>query len=82
MKSAHGQQDQSCAKCHNNVAEHLKAQEAGTKGPVPTLKHMKASELNATCLSCHEKGNQKSYDGSMHARTHARTPQCGLHLVS
>lgn len=76
LKTAHGQQDQSCAKCHNNVAEHLKAQEAGTKGPVPTLKHMKAGEVNEKCLACHEKGNQESYDGSMHARRNVACTSC------
>ena len=76
MKSAHGQQDQSCAKCHNNVAEHFKAQSAGEKGVVPTMKGRKASDINATCLSCHEKNNQASYDGSMHARRNVACISC------
>ena len=41
-KSKHAQADQSCANCHENVAEHAKAQMAGEKGPVPSMKHLKA----------------------------------------
>lgn len=76
QKTAHAKQDQSCAKCHNNVAEHLKAMEAGTKGPVPSLKHLPAAELSAKCLTCHEKNNQSSFDGSMHARRNVSCTNC------
>jgi DmsE family decaheme c-type cytochrome len=75
-KSAHAQATQSCAKCHNNVAEHYKAQSNGEKGPVPTLKGVKAQDLNARCLTCHEKNNQMSYDGSKHARRNVACISC------
>ncbi|NJD10033.1 MAG: DmsE family decaheme c-type cytochrome [Gemmatimonadetes bacterium] len=74
--SAHGQADQSCAKCHSNVAEHAQAQTAGRKGPVPSVKNLKANELNETCLSCHEKGKQASYETSMHARRNVACTSC------
>src|SRR4030067_781702 len=51
-KSGHARVEQSCAKCHNNVAEHFKAQSEGKDGPVPSLKNVKAADLNDTCLSC------------------------------
>lgn len=77
LKTEHAQAEQNCAKCHNNVAEHFKAQSAGdTKGPVPSLKKVKAEELNQTCLNCHEKNNQASYDGSMHARQNVACTNC------
>ena len=75
-KSAHGQVNQSCAKCHDNVGEHAKAQMAGEKGPVPSMKHLKANDLNQTCLSCHEKANQETYGGSMHARRNVACTSC------
>ena len=74
--SAHGQADQSCAKCHANVAEHAQAQSAGRKGPVPSLKDLKPSQLNETCQSCHEKGEQASYDLGMHARRNVACSSC------
>ena len=75
-KSAHAKADQSCAKCHNNVAEHFKAQSEGKDGPVPSLKHVKAADLNATCLGCHEKNNQAGYLGSMHSRRNVSCASC------
>jgi DmsE family decaheme c-type cytochrome len=76
-RTAHGKQDQSCAKCHQNVAEHLKSITAGTPGgPVPTLKKLKPNELNAVCLTCHEKANQSSFLSSMHARRNVACSTC------
>ncbi len=75
-KSGHARVEQSCAKCHSNVAEHFKAQSEGTDGPVPSLKHVKAADLNATCLSCHEKATQESFMSSMHARRNVACSSC------
>jgi len=75
-RSAHGKADQSCVNCHENVAEHAKAQLAGEKGPVPSMKHLKANDLNQTCLSCHEKGGQANYESSMHARRNVACTAC------
>ena len=52
-QSSHALNAQSCATCHKNVSEHMQAQLAGEKGPVPSLKGVKAQEINATCLTCH-----------------------------
>ena len=75
-KSAHGQADQSCASCHKDVAEHAKAQMAGEKGPVPSMKHLKANEVSESCLSCHEKAGQANYASSMHARRNVSCTSC------
>ena len=75
-KSAHAKADQSCASCHKNVAEHLKAQQDGKEGPVPTLKNLKANDLSQTCLSCHEKSNQATFVGSKHARRNVSCTSC------
>ena len=76
VKSAHAQVDQSCGQCHSSVGEHAKAQAAGTKGPVPSMKNVKADVLNQTCLSCHEKANQANYDASMHSRRNVACTSC------
>jgi len=76
-RSAHAKQDQSCATCHQNVGEHAKAQMAGeTGGPVPTVKNLKAREVNDVCLTCHEKDNQANYLGSMHDRRNVACTTC------
>ena len=44
------------------MGEHAKAQTDGERtGPVPSLKKLKANEINTTCLKCHEKANQANY---------------------
>ncbi len=75
-KTKHAQADQSCVNCHENVAEHAKAQMAGEKGPVPSMKHLKANAINTTCLTCHEKAGQANYESSMHARRNVACTSC------
>jgi len=74
--SKHAGLTQSCANCHANVMEHLKGMKEGTKGPVPTLKKASAKEINETCLRCHEKANQISFQSSMHARRSVACTSC------
>ena len=78
--TAHARQNQSCANCHSRAAEHAAAQMAGQPGPVPTLKTLKAREINNMCLTCHEKGNQANYLSSMHDRRNVACTAChGVH---
>lgn len=80
QRTAHAKQDQSCATCHQNVAEHAKAQMAGQGGPGPTLKTLKAREVNTICLKCHEKNKQANYASSMHNRRNVACTSChGVH---
>lgn len=72
----HAGLEKSCATCHDNVAEHFKAQTSGEKGPIPSLKNKSAQDVNATCLTCHEKANQASYVSSMHARRNVACTTC------
>lgn len=74
--SKHAGIEQSCARCHANVADHAKTQMAGEKGPVPTLKNQTAKEINGACLTCHEKANQASFLSSMHARRNVACTSC------
>ena len=76
-RSEHAGLDQSCAACHQNVDEHFKAQSAGdANAPVPSLKKLKAQQVNAICLSCHEKGSQANYASSMHDRRNIACTSC------
>ena len=72
----HAKVAQSCAGCHNNVAEHFKAKSAGEDGPVPTMKGRTKADVNKTCLACHEKNNQVSFDESKHARRNVSCISC------
>ncbi|MEO8677659.1 MAG: DmsE family decaheme c-type cytochrome [Vicinamibacterales bacterium] len=68
IHTKHAALESSCATCHSNVSEHYKAKVDGVDGPSPSLKKAKASEVNRTCLTCHEKAKQASFLSSMHAR--------------
>jgi DmsE family decaheme c-type cytochrome len=75
--SKHAGLDQSCAQCHQNVGEHAKAQMAGdAKAAVPSVKKLKAQEINAVCLTCHEKAGQSSWAMSKHARRNLACTSC------
>ena len=74
---ARERQPQSCATCHTNVAEHMKAQMAGDKNaPVPSLKKLTATQISDTCLKCHEKGGQQNWHGGMHERRNVGCTSC------
>jgi DmsE family decaheme c-type cytochrome len=81
LHTQHGKLNESCANCHENVGEHAKAQLNGDKaGPVPSVKAVKATQLNAKCLTCHEKANQANYVSSMHSRRNVACTSChGIH---
>jgi DmsE family decaheme c-type cytochrome len=78
--SGHGQQknqDKVCATCHKNVDEHFAAKMAGAdKAPSPSLKILKASDANATCLTCHEKGARTNWYGGTHDRRDVTCISC------
>jgi DmsE family decaheme c-type cytochrome len=75
-RTKHAGLEQSCARCHDNVADHLKSQLAGERGPVPAIKDKTAKQINDTCLTCHEKANQASFLSSMHARRNVACTSC------
>lgn len=75
-QSSHALKAQSCATCHKNVSEHMQAQLAGEKGPVPSLKTVKAQDLNATCLTCHESGARTNWHGGAHDRRDVSCTSC------
>ena len=72
----HAALGQSCATCHDNVAEHYRTVSAGGSGAVPTLKNKSPQQINVNCLGCHEKANQASFLTSMHARRNVACTSC------
>ena len=76
-QSAHGQQAQACATCHKNVSEHFRAKVAGeSNAPSPSLKPLKARDVNDVCLKCHEKGARTNWHGGTHDRRDVSCISC------
>jgi DmsE family decaheme c-type cytochrome len=76
-RSSHAGVEQSCESCHKGAVVHGKAQmEGDSSKPAPSVKGLKASEINATCLGCHEKGRQASWAGGMHDRRGVDCTSC------
>jgi DmsE family decaheme c-type cytochrome len=74
--TSHAGLEQSCESCHDDVAAHMKSQMDGVEGPIPSLKNKPATEINDTCLTCHENANQASFLSSMHARRNVACTSC------
>lgn len=76
-KTAHAKLDQSCASCHQNLAEHVKGQSEGdANAPVPSVKALKTAAINDTCLTCHEKAGQAAWRGGVHDRRNVSCTSC------
>ncbi len=54
---------QSCETCHGPGSEHA---EDPTKNKVKDFKNMSPDAVNATCATCHNKGEHALWDGSTH----------------
>jgi len=53
-----------CESCHGPGASHVAA--GGTKETIKNPGVLPATELNAICLTCHERGEQSHWTGSPH----------------
>jgi DmsE family decaheme c-type cytochrome len=59
------------------VAGHLKSvTDKGEPGPITSMAKAKPAEVNATCLTCHEKGHQRTFAGSVHDRRDVACTSC------
>jgi nitrate/TMAO reductase-like tetraheme cytochrome c subunit len=76
LHSRHAGVEASCESCHKGAAEHGKAMMEGVDAPAPSVKELKASALNETCLSCHEKGHSANWVGSVHERRGVACSDC------
>jgi hypothetical protein len=73
----HASLEQSCGSCHGDVAGHLKSvTESGEVGPITKLKEAKPAEVTKACLTCHEKGHQRTFAGSVHDRRDVACTSC------
>jgi DmsE family decaheme c-type cytochrome len=73
----HGGLAQSCAACHGDPGEHLKSNlEKGEPGPIQSIKKMTPDQVDATCLSCHDKGAQANWHGGIHDRRGVSCTSC------
>ena len=79
--SKHAGVAESCGACHSGAADHSKAMmEGNTDAPKPSVKDLKAADLNQTCLGCHEKANQAAWTGGAHERRGLACTEChGVH---
>ncbi len=77
QQTHHGGLAQSCASCHGDVTEHLRSNlEKGEPGPIVSFKKMKAADVNAACLTCHDKGHQANWAGGVHERRGLSCTSC------
>jgi DmsE family decaheme c-type cytochrome len=53
-----------CESCHGPGAGHVEG--GGDKSKIRNPAHLPAAELNAVCLSCHERGDRSHWTGSPH----------------
>jgi DmsE family decaheme c-type cytochrome len=60
----HADSPAGCVGCHGDSQAHLAA--GGGKGTMRSFKGLSATEASAVCLTCHDKGTQKHWTGSMH----------------
>jgi DmsE family decaheme c-type cytochrome len=54
---------QGCQTCHGPASEHV---DDPANKPLKDFKKMPAAEANATCVSCHNRGDHVLWDGSQH----------------
>jgi DmsE family decaheme c-type cytochrome len=66
--TAHAGVAQRCESCHLGAAAHMQAQMEGKEAPGPSLRKMKAADVTATCLTCHDTGRQAAFGGGVHDR--------------
>ena len=76
-RTYHGTLENSCSSCHGDVTAHLKSNlEKGEPGPIVKLSEAKPADVNATCLGCHEKGQQANWAGGVHDRRDLACTSC------
>ena len=77
-QTKHGTLATSCATCHDRAKalQHGKDRAEGKETPGPSVKDLKANEINTTCLGCHEKNRQANWAGGMHDRKQVACTSC------
>ena len=77
-QSSHSLTAQSCATCHTGVSEHFQAALDGKveSVPTPSMKPRTAASIDATCLTCHERGARTNWHGGAHDRRDVSCTSC------
>lgn len=60
----HAASEKGCAGCHGDAKAHVDA--GGGKGNIRNFKSVNAADSSNVCMTCHNKGGQKHFTGSMH----------------
>jgi DmsE family decaheme c-type cytochrome len=64
---------QSCETCHGAGQKHV---DSGKKEDIRRFNVMKARDVNATCLSCHNKGSHANWQGGQHDARNVSCATC------
>ena len=65
--------DQSCETCHGPGQKHV---DSGKKEDIRRFNVMNARDVNASCLSCHNKGSHANFQGGMHDARNVSCATC------
>jgi DmsE family decaheme c-type cytochrome len=73
----HAGLEQSCASCHDAAETHMRSMlDTGEPGGIVSPTKWKAADVNAKCLSCHDKGHQANFTGGVHERRQVACTTC------
>lgn len=66
-----------CAGCHGDVATHAKMMANGDgPGPIVSFKRLDAQQIDAKCLTCHDRARQANWAGGAHDRRGVSCTTC------
>jgi DmsE family decaheme c-type cytochrome len=73
VRTPAAQTNQSCETCHGPGQAHV---DTGDKTKIKRFTAMSSRDVNATCLSCHNKGSHANFEGGMHDARNVSCASC------
>lgn len=73
VRTPAGRTGQSCETCHGPGGKHV---DSGDKADIRRFTAMNARDVNATCLSCHNKGSHVNWQGGVHDARNLSCASC------